>query len=114
MMFRLTILGLAVGLGACATTQEPESEPPLANALPSLGAVQDIGGAPIRRAITGSCGMEAFEQFVGQPRTNLRRGDLPPNYRVVGLGRDDGSEYRGDRLTIRIDEQDHIESMSCG
>jgi hypothetical protein len=114
MMSRLMILVLASGLAACATTSEPEPMPPLANALPSLGAVQDIGGAPIRRAITGSCGMEAFEHFVGQPRITLRRVDLPTNYRVVGLGRDDRSEYQAERLTIRINDQDVIESMSCG
>jgi hypothetical protein len=106
----------ATALAGCATDSEPLSEAPEQQVagLPSLGAVQDIDAAPVRRAITGSCGMESVEHFVGQPRLSISRDLLPPDYRVLGLQTQPVPDFRADRLTIRINEDDVVESMSCG
>jgi hypothetical protein len=110
---------LTLILAGCATdsvSPTAQSEPTAQQlaGLPSLGAAQDIDAAPVRRAITGSCGMESVEHFVGQPRLSISRDLLPSDYRVLGLQTQPMPDYRADRLTIRINEQDVVESMSCG
>lgn len=90
-----------------ATTQ-PASD------MPAMGAVQDIGTAQVQRPITGSCGMEALQHYVGQPRLEVDSRTLPVNYRVVGRYSRPTIEYLPERLTIRIADDDTVESMTCG
>lgn len=110
----------AFAVAGCATFGGGGSEPAPANtpqsadALPSLGSVQDIDSAPVQRPITGTCGMEHLQHFVGRPRLTVDRRSLPPNYRVLGPDSITTMEYQGDRLTIRIDREDRIESLTCG
>jgi len=101
-------------LAACAFDSAPQPQNQQVDALPSLGQIQEIDAPPVRRAITGSCGMESVEHFVGQPRLSIRAALLPQNYRVLDLRTRQAPDYRPDRLTIRIDENDVVESMSCG
>ncbi|WP_417489935.1 hypothetical protein [Maricaulis sp.] len=88
------------------------SEP--ASDMPSMGAVQDIDTAAFQRPITGSCGMENFQHHVGQPRIEVDSRTLPANYRVVGRYSRVTMEYIPERLTIRIADDDTVESLTCG
>ena len=98
-------------------SQPPASEPPAnqpASDMPSMGEVQDIGTSNVQRPITGSCGMEALQHYVGQPRLEVDSRDMPANYRVVGRYSRVTMEFIPDRLTIRIADDDTVESMTCG
>ncbi|MDG2043751.1 MAG: hypothetical protein P8J78_04000 [Maricaulis sp.] len=96
-------------------TRSPATQIPQAAAsLPPMGHAQDIGSSNVRRAITGSCGMESVEHYVGQPRLSINAALLPENYRVLDLRTDGALDYQGNRLTIRINGDDVVESMSCG
>lgn len=85
-----------------------------ASDMPSMGEVQDIGTAHVQRPITGSCGMEAFQHYVGQPRINVDSRAMPDNYRVVGRYSPVTMDFIPERLTIRIADDDTVESMTCG
>ncbi|WP_417483639.1 I78 family peptidase inhibitor [Maricaulis salignorans] len=121
--------GLAAGflLAGCAfdgapapqtVISEPQPQAPAVSEpvsdMPSMGAVQDIGTAPFQRPITGSCGMENFQHHVGQPRIEVDSRSLPANYRVVGRYSRVTMEYLPERLTIRIADDDTVESITCG
>ena len=119
----LLVSGLLTG---CAFDSLPQTRPQAAQpnpsshpvqaaaALPPMGQVQAIGSATVRRAITGSCGMESVEHYVGQPRLSINAALLPENYRVLDLRTNGALDFRGNRLTIRINGDDVVESMSCG
>jgi hypothetical protein len=111
---------LACFLAGCAlTARAPHTAPApeasrLADALPPLGDAEDVNGSGVTPPITGNCGMERVQHYVGQPRTEVPRSAMPDNYRVVGPDDAMTMDYRPDRLTIRVDEQDVVESMACG
>lgn len=85
-----------------------------ASDMPAMGEVQDINTAHVQRPITGSCGMENFQHHVGQPRISIDSRTLPANYRVVGRYSRVTMEYIPERLTIRIADDDTVESLTCG
>ena len=82
--------------------------------MPAMGEVQDISTAHVQRPITGSCGMEDLQHYVGQPRIAVDARTLPDNYRVVGRYSVVTMEYLPERLTIRIADDDTVESLTCG
>lgn len=82
--------------------------------MPAIGEVQSVGTANVQRPITGSCGMESLQHHVGQPRITVDSRTLPSFYRVVGRYSRVTMEYRPDRLTIRIADDDTVESITCG
>ena len=82
--------------------------------MPSMGEVRDVSTARVQRPITGSCGMEALQHHVGVPRVSIDSRTLPANYRVVGRYSRPTMEYLPERLTIRIADDDTVESMTCG
>ena len=85
-----------------------------ADALPPLGSAEDVDGGEVRAPITGTCGMEDLQHFVGQPRVSVPARAMPDNYRVVGPNSVVTMDYRPDRLTVRVDENDVVESLACG
>lgn len=85
-----------------------------ASDMPAMGEVQDINTANVQRPITGSCGMEGLQHYVGQPRVAVDSRVLPANYRVVGRYSRVTMEYLPERLTIRIADDDTVESLTCG
>ncbi|WP_417481517.1 I78 family peptidase inhibitor [Maricaulis sp.] len=85
-----------------------------ASDMPAMGEIQDIGTARFQRPITGSCGMESLQHYVGQPRVAVDSRTLPENYRVVGRYSRVTMEYIPERLTIRIADDDTVESLTCG
>ena len=98
-------------------TSAPEAPEPAArpaDALPPLGAAEDVDASEVRPPITGDCGMEAVQHYVGEPRVDVPRRDMPDNYRVVGPDTPVTMDFRPDRLTIRVDENDIVVSMACG
>lgn len=102
-------------LAACgATVRAPAETPQMADALPPMMPVEELGSSNVQRPITGSCGMEDLQHYVGRARTTVPRDVLPPNFRVLGPDTVTTMEYRADRLTVRIDGRDRIESISCG
>ncbi|WP_203293455.1 I78 family peptidase inhibitor [Maricaulis parjimensis] len=113
-------LALLIGcfLAGCAVTTQasntPSDAPQMADALPPLGEAEDVGGGDVTPPITGNCGMESLQHYVGQPRTSVPRSAMPDLYRVVGPNTPVTMDYRANRLTIRVNEQDVVESMACG
>jgi|GEM_PF-1589060 len=121
------LLASASALGGCATslpglggTDSPaaqpvqQTDPQMADALPPMMPVEEFGSASVRPPITGTCGMEELQHLVGRPRTTVSVRELPTNFRVLGSDTIATMDYRADRLTIRIDRHDRIESLSCG
>lgn len=121
------IVLLACFLAGCALTTRGGSPAPAifpeagtgpsgnaASELPPLAETEEVQSAIVRPPITGNCGMEDVQHFVGQPRVNVPRSAMPSNYRVVGPDTVTTMEYRADRLTIRVDENDVVISMACG
>lgn len=96
---------------APAPVQEADNQAP---ALPPLDDAGDVGASPVRPPITGDCGMEDVQHYVGEPRVDVPRNAMPDNYRVVGPDTPVTMDYRPDRLTIRVNENDIVESMACG
>jgi hypothetical protein len=92
----------------------PDAPRQSADALPPLDDAGEVGSGRVTPPITGHCGMEEVQHFVGQPRTSVPRSAMPDNYRVVGPNSPVTMDYRADRLTIRVNEQDVVESMVCG
>lgn len=119
--FLILVPVLALVLAGCGTTtgnpaQRAASGGAAAPAgdLPPLGEAEDVEGGEVTPPITGDCGMERLQHYVGQPRVNVPRSAMPENYRVVGPDTVVTMEYRADRLTIRVNENDVVESMACG
>ncbi|WP_339745797.1 I78 family peptidase inhibitor [uncultured Maricaulis sp.] len=129
-MQRVSILLAGLILAGCAfdlspgrqravPMPEPAATQPVATAqpasdMPAMGEVQDIGTAQVQRPITGSCGMEALQHYVGQPRIAVDSRTLPDNYRVVGRYSRVTMDFIPERLTIRIADDDTVESLTCG
>ncbi|WP_300530123.1 hypothetical protein [Maricaulis sp.] len=133
-MMRSTLLAGLVTLAGCATVDgflpgpqqsqpvetapvqnsAPASDPGAANGLPPLDMVEDVELSQVQRPITGTCGMEDLQHLVGRRRTSVSVRDIPDNFLVLGPHTPDPTVYRPDRLTIRIDARDRIESLTCG
>ncbi len=115
MKLRVILLSCLVA-GCALTTRGPTSntQPGDAGDLPPLGAAEDVDGSEVRAPITGTCGMEDLQHFVGRPRVSVPRAAVPENYRVVGPNSVVTMDYRPDRLTIRVNENDVVESLACG
>lgn len=122
---KMRIALLACFLAGCALTtrggETPSTAPgsapdtgQAAPALPPLDDAGDVGASPVRPPITGDCGMEDVQHYVGEPRVDVPRSAMPDNYRVVGPDTPVTMDYRPDRLTIRVNERDVVESMACG
>jgi hypothetical protein len=115
---RLALLIGCFVAGCAVTTQTGPSATPdtpqIADALPPLGEAEDVGGGEVTPPITGNCGMESLQHYVGQPRTSVPRSAMPDLYRVVGPNSPVTMDYRPNRLTIRVNDQDVVESMACG
>ena len=110
---------MLVVLPGCVTSRDGDREQPTnteqaADALPPMMPVEELGQSTVRAPITGSCGMESLQDYVGLPRTSVPRSVLPENFRVLGPNSITTMEFRQERLTVRIDSADRIESMSCG
>ena len=132
MKTRLILLACAGLLAACATTTADDRDsathvaamPDTADDritmnemegdLPPIGAPEEVEEVEVRRPITGTCGMEDLQHFVGQPRVNMPQSAVPGTYRVLGPDSITTMEYRADRVTIRVDAEDRIESIACG
>lgn len=111
----LTCSLVGVSLTGCSLTGRGNARPPQAVAeLPPLGAAEDVQDSEVRAPITGTCGMEDLQHYVGHPRVNVPHGAMPETYRVVGPNSVVTMDYRPDRLTIRVNESDVVESMACG
>lgn len=116
---RVLVLGSVVFLTGCfATSGEPAGQSAAASqaadALPPMLPVEELGSSDVHRPITGNCGMENLQQYLGRQRTSVSRDVLPDNFRVLGPDMMTTMEFRADRLTIRIDRYDRIESITCG
>ena len=115
-MKRVSIL-LAGLLAGCAFDDVRAPQAALgapAHDMPLLGDVETVDTANVQRPITGSCGMEHYQHHVGQPRLSIDRLTLPANYRVVARYTRVTMEFIPERLTIRIADDDTVESMTCG
>ncbi|RKQ95531.1 I78 family peptidase inhibitor [Maricaulis maris] len=103
------LAGCGLTTGGATSTDERQLD-----ALPPLGSTEDVDGGEVRAPITGTCGMENLQHFVGRPRVTVPASAMPENYRVVGPNSVVTMDYRPDRLTVRVDENDVVESLACG
>ncbi|WP_300554131.1 hypothetical protein [Maricaulis sp.] len=132
-MMRSTLLAGFVILTGCATVDGflpgpqaqaavavpaqsavPAQNPGTVNGMPPLDMVEDVELSEVQRPITGTCGMEDLQHLVGRRRTSVSVRDIPDNFLVLGPQSPDPLVYQSDRLTIRIDARDRIESLICG
>jgi len=114
MIMRVIILSSCLAGCGLTTGGMPARQAAPVNALPPLGAAEDVDGGEVRAPITGTCGMEDLQHFVGRPRVSVSRSAMPETYRVVGPNSVVTMDYRADRLTVRVDENDVVESLACG
>ncbi|MHA6288379.1 I78 family peptidase inhibitor [Maricaulis sp. CAU 1757] len=96
----------------------PVETVPSAAAMPGdlepITEAQDVGAAPVQPPVTGNCGMEDLQHFVGQPRVQVPATAFPGLYRVLGPDSVTTMEYLPHRVTIRVDDRDVVESIACG
>ncbi len=107
----------ALMMTGCVTSRdgaEQSASRQQAEALPPMMPVEELGSSNVRPPITGSCGMEDLQQYVGRPRTTVSVHVLSARYRILGPNTVTTMDYQPDRLTVRIDARDRIESISCG
>jgi len=97
-----------------AQSVAPAQSPGTVNGMPPLDMVEDVELSEVQRPITGTCGMEDLQHFVGRRRTSVSIREIPDNFLVLGPHSPDPLDYQSDRLTIRIDARDRIESLTCG
>ena len=69
--------------------------------------------------ITGSCRAEGVEGFVGQPATaengaEILRKSRAKKLRWIPHGAAVTMDYSPDRVNVKLDPQNRIESISCG
>lgn len=89
---------LTIGLAGCVSTPEEVTSPPVA----------------------GTCTVPANHQFIGQVlnaevQQKISQATGAQTIRVFTPERSMGTtDYRQERLNIHIDEQERIQSMSCG
>lgn len=124
-MKRLLVLACTIVLAGCSATASREavsrestsahaSSRQMTGDLPPIEATEDVRQAEVRRPITGTCGMEGLQHYVGQPRTSVPASAIPGTYRVLGPDSVTMMEHRPDRVTIRVDARDVVESIACG
>ena len=82
--------------------------------LPPLGAVQSVDAAPVRAPVTGTCPMADFQHLVGRPFSEIDAGALPDPHRVLTHDAPPTWRPQDERLTIRLDEAEIVESVTCG
>ena len=90
-MLRLVFLGIgAVALAAC----HPEAETP-----PEMAE---------------SCGAEALQHLVGQPRSAFESQNIDAPTRILPPGSAMTMDHRPDRLNVDLDEDGRISRIWCG
>ncbi len=96
---RLMIAALcAIPLGACTVAQSDQT------AMPEPAE---------------SCRREALAQFIGQPMSEdlgkrMLAASGAKTIRWVPVGGVVTMDYRGDRITVQLDQANRIESANCG
>lgn len=98
----LTLLSLT--LAACAGTVAP----------PNTGgtAVPPAGSYPT--GLDNTCDGERFAPLIGQSATALERVLFLGQVRIIRPGDLTTQDYRPERLNIRIDAAERVQSISCG
>ncbi|PWE17337.1 hypothetical protein DDZ18_06530 [Marinicauda salina] len=105
----LVLAGAAVLAGCSMFANETASSD-----LPPLGAVQSVDAAPVRAPVTGTCPMTEFQHLVGLRLSEIDARTLPDPYRVLTYDAPRTWRPQDDRLTIRLDETEIVESVTCG
>ncbi|GAB2793141.1 hypothetical protein GCM10027040_19220 [Halomonas shantousis] len=108
--YLLPVLLGAVLLSACQTRMPPEAPP----SPPRVAA-----STPEASGIDTTCEAETVQSAVGRAldealRRRLASESGAAQVRVMHPGQAYTLEYREDRLSVRVDAQGRIESLSCG
>jgi len=102
---RASVLALAVVLGAC--NQIPGVATPEGGSDGAAAAVAAGGG-------DGTCGAEAYQDYVGQRIDSLNEVALPDNKRVLFPTTPATMDFVEGRLNIAVDGSDTISKIYCG
>ncbi|MCQ8186612.1 I78 family peptidase inhibitor [Parvularcula maris] len=103
-----TLLPLSILLlASCACTPAPEEEEPPAE------LAEEEPGNLIGPPVTGDCGAEGYQGFVGSPLAAVTYpSDLKP--RIIEPGQAYTMEYDPERMNIQVDEEGTITRVYCG
>ena len=64
--------------------------------------------------VQDTCGMAAFESYIGQPAANIPAADLPDRARIVGPDTQVTMDYSEGRLNVLTDEAGTVIGLKCG
>ncbi|MFS2317914.1 I78 family peptidase inhibitor [Maricaulis sp. D1M11] len=110
----LSVVTMAAVLSGCfATPTETPVRAPVSD-LPPMSDVEELDGGEVTPPITGTCGMEAVQHYVGQARTSVNRADLPALLRVLGPNSVATMDYRPERMNVHVDASDIVTQITCG
>ncbi len=107
---------LCVALMACTATAPYELAPPSdnrADAVALPGPDGDLIVPPINED-PDACGAERLSRFEGDELAAIGAIDVDGPLRVIRPGDVVTQDYRTDRLNIRVNRRDRIQSIYCG
>ena len=93
---------LAIGLAGCGPEQPVVGGPPAES-----NGLQPVGPAD-------PCGAGRLQGLVGQDAAAANSAALPAEYRILYPDMSAGTGFKQERVTIRVDGQNHIMSVQCG
>lgn len=64
--------------------------------------------------VEDTCGMAAFESYIGQPAASIPAADLPDRARIVGPDTQVTMDYVEGRLNVLTDEAGTVIGLKCG
>lgn len=87
------------------------------------GAELPAGGIPdamvkpemdVLDRVADTCGLAAFEPYLGQPAASIPAGELPERARIVGPDTQVTMDYVQVRLNVLTDEAGTVIGLKCG
>ncbi|WP_430403710.1 I78 family peptidase inhibitor [Hyphomonas sp.] len=107
--------GLALMMVAACSAPvpvEPEAEAPSAGVSePDSVAKPEMD---VLDRVEDTCGMAAFESYIGQPAASIPAVDLPDRARIVGPDTQVTMDYVEGRLNVLTDEAGTVIGLKCG
>lgn len=103
---RMAFAGLAMlALGACAHHDAAYGSGHSAHSAPAENAEEATQA--------DTCGMAAYEQFIGRPVSEIDRATLPPRTRVITPEMAVTMDFSAERLNIMVGTDGRVGSLRC-
>ena len=109
----------AIALSACAPKPAAEPAPAPAQTAPPADAAATPDASTGDGATMAACNADAVQSLVGQEATEAvleqaKTGSGAALVRALKPGEPATMEFRADRIDIRLDENNVIQSLHCG